>query len=303
MNLFKKLILVFFLVNVIKIQNTLSLTGVNNNEYRLYNDIFQNYSKSVRPTRKWSDLLNVELKLNLKKIASVFENHQTVTIYVKLEVNWVDQNLVWDPKNYDNLQSIVLSANKVWVPDLHLFNSASEDDRIYPTNIEVFSNGNVRSFPINQLYAHCDFDFSRFPYDSQECDFMIGSMTDRSKVNVTLNVNATESKIIPNLEWKFVRLDVHPTWSLNVPGTQDNKQLINADWSVTKFTLIMKRSPTFYVNLFIWPIVFILFLAMSIFILPPNCVERVTMGSLLILTLVIMSLMLDSYTPDRKSVV
>lgn len=58
---------------------------------------------------------------------------------------------------------------------------------------------------------------------------------------------------------------------------------------------------SFYVNLFIWPCVFILFIAMSMFILPPTCVERVTMGVLLLLTIVIMSLMLDSYTPKATT--
>ena len=46
------------------------------------------------------------------------------------------------------------------------------------------------------------------------------------------------------------------------------------NWSVSKFSLALKRSSTFYVNLFVWPIVFILFVTMSVFILPPSCVER-----------------------------
>lgn len=37
------------------------------------------------------------------------------------------------------------------------------------------------------------------------------------------------------------------------------------------------------------------------FVLPPTCVERVTMGVLLLLTVVIMSLMLDSYTPKSSA--
>ena len=36
---------------------------------------------------------------------------------------------------------------------------------------------------------------------------------------------------------------------------------------------------------------------MTMFILPPACVERVTMGVLLLLSLVIISLMLDTYMP------
>ncbi len=93
--------------------------------------------------------------------------------FMSLFQNWNASNLVWNPSDYGNLQSIVLPASQIWLPDLHLFNSAVEDDRIYPVNVEIFSNGNVKSFPINQLYAHCDFDFSRFPYDTQECDFIV----------------------------------------------------------------------------------------------------------------------------------
>lgn len=63
----------------------------------------------------------------------------------------------------------------------------------------------------------------------------------------------------------------------------------------------IKRHSSFYVNLFIWPLIFILFTTMSVFILPPDCIERVTMGILLLLTLVIMSLMLDSYTPKMST--
>lgn len=65
--------------------------------------------------------------------------------------------------------------------------------------------------------------------------------------------------------------------------------------------LDMKRVSGFYVNLFVWPCIFILFITMSMFILPPTCVERVTLGVLLLLTIVIMSLMLDSYTPKSST--
>lgn len=70
---------------------------------------------------------------------------------------------------------------------------------------------------------------------------------------------------------------------------------------VFMMTSDIKRTSSFYVNLFVWPCVFILLITMSMFILPPTCVERITMGVLLLLTMVIMSLMLDSYTPKSSS--
>lgn len=51
--------------------------------------------------------------------------------------------------------------------------SASDDDRIYPINVEVTANGTVQTYPVSQLYAHCDFDFADFPYDTQSCDFIV----------------------------------------------------------------------------------------------------------------------------------
>jgi hypothetical protein len=54
-----------------------------------------------------------------------------------------------------------------------LIDSATENDRIYPVNVELFYNGTVISYPVNQLFAHCDFSFSDFPYDTQDCDFIV----------------------------------------------------------------------------------------------------------------------------------
>ncbi len=51
--------------------------------------------------------------------------------------------------------------------------SATENDRITPINVELFYNGTVISYPVNQLYAHCDFSFADFPFDTQDCDFIV----------------------------------------------------------------------------------------------------------------------------------
>jgi len=114
------------------------------------------------------------------------------------------------------------------------------------------------------LYAHCDFDFTRFPYDIQKCDFLIGSMVDRSKVSVSVRTYVEMTRILPNPEWKFLSFSDPTTYVFNVPGTnQAYKDSFNMNWSVSKFSLALKRSSTFYVNLFVWPIVFILFVTMS----------------------------------------
>lgn len=155
---------------------------------------------------------------------------------------------------------------------------------------------------INHLYAHCDFDFTRFPYDIQQCDFLVGSMIDKTKISVNVKTFVEMSRILPNPEWKFLSFSDPTTYAFNVPGTsQAFKDSFNINWSVSKFSLSLKRSSSFYVNLFVWPLVFILFIGMSVFILPPSCVERASLGVLLLLSVVILSLMLESYTPKSAA--
>ena len=35
---------------------------------------------------------------------------------------WKDANMIWEPANYSGLNSIVVPADQVWVPDVHLLN-------------------------------------------------------------------------------------------------------------------------------------------------------------------------------------
>lgn len=279
---------------IIKIPIASCLKGVANHEYDLYNKLFKDYTTSIRPVQNWNDRLDVFVKVQLNKVARVIEDHQTMRLYVRMEVTWTDINLKWNPSEFNKIESILLPASNVWVPDLHLFNSASEDDLIYPMNIEVFFNGTVKSSPLTNLYAHCNFNFRYFPYDSQSCEFIIGTMID--KINV--DVHAFTNEFEPNSEWELTSMTHGETHSFLIPGTTHAiNEAFSYNWMASKFSVTIKRDANFYVHLFIWPLIFVLYLGTCIFILPTSCVERVTMGVLLILTLVICSLMLESFTP------
>ena len=96
-----------------------------------------------------------------------------------------------------------------------------------------------------------------------------------------------------------MNLKTMPEIDFFIPGIDETNQ----DWRMSKFTIEIKRSSKFYTHLFVYPILFILFIAMSLFILPAACTERVTMGVLLILSLVIISLMLDTFTPTGSTTI
>jgi len=107
----------------------------------------------------------------------------------------VDSSLTWEPSDHSGLKSITLPAGLIWTPDLHLFNSATEDDLLQPENAQVFSDGQVATSPLTTLFAHCDFDFARFPYDSQTCQFTLGTMLDNVSVELAA---AADAELLPN---------------------------------------------------------------------------------------------------------
>ncbi len=119
------------------------------------------------------------------------------------------------------------------------------------------------------------------------------------KVNVKLmSFKAPVSKFLPNPEWSLLSITDGEEHEFLIPGTTNTKnEAFSYNWSASRFTIQIGRDSSFYKNLFVWPLVFVLAIATGIFILPPSCVERVSMGVLLLLTLVISSLMLESFTP------
>ena len=36
---------------------------------------------------------------------------------------WTDEYLVWDPDEYDGITSVRLSSEKIWIPDIMLYNT------------------------------------------------------------------------------------------------------------------------------------------------------------------------------------
>jgi len=156
-------------------------------------------------------------------------------VFLSILKQWVDPNLTWKPSDYSGIKFITLPAVLVWVPDIHLFNSATEDDLIYPENVQILSDGKVISSPIRQLYAHCDFDFSRFPYDSQTCAFKLGTMIDTVKLELK---SSADEKLQPNPEWHVTGVNSGSTYGFVMPGTSHNQQeAFSYDWSVSSFTV------------------------------------------------------------------
>ncbi|KAK0410595.1 hypothetical protein QR680_005221 [Steinernema hermaphroditum] len=95
----------------------------NENEYRrLFDFIFQDYVKEIRPVRNDSHALTVSVQFWLKQILKVDERNQIVNIYLWLEMYWHDEYLRWDPADFGGLDTIHVPSHLIFKPDIVVYN-------------------------------------------------------------------------------------------------------------------------------------------------------------------------------------
>ncbi|TPP62594.1 Neuronal acetylcholine receptor subunit alpha-2 [Fasciola gigantica] len=102
-------------------------------EKSLIKDLLHDYEKRARPVVdnkspviQLGDLtvqqITVGFGLGLIQILDLNENEQTLTVSVKSLYRWPDYHLVWNPEEYENITHITIPTDKIWIPDIALYN-------------------------------------------------------------------------------------------------------------------------------------------------------------------------------------
>ncbi|KAK3097285.1 hypothetical protein FSP39_008356 [Pinctada imbricata] len=178
-------------------------------EQRLLSRLLQGYSKYTRPVHNASHPVDVQVGITLTQIFDVDERNQVLTINVWLDQEWHDEKLKWDPKEYNGLTVLRIPCALLWLPDIVLYNSASDYNEKYMEALAMVSNdGTVFWPPIVKLRSTCLMDVTYFPFDDQICKLKIGSWAyDGHQVDVKIlnRSNSIDlSLFVENGEWELV---------------------------------------------------------------------------------------------------
>ncbi|RUS91321.1 hypothetical protein EGW08_000935 [Elysia chlorotica] len=100
-------------------------------EHRLMRHLVGQYDNSVRPVFDANDPVDIRLGLTLTQI---------------LDLEWYDQRLNWSASDFDGVASIRIPCNKLWLPDIVLYNSNVKLVTLYKGNVKfvVLYKGNVK---------------------------------------------------------------------------------------------------------------------------------------------------------------
>ncbi|XP_059080775.1 neuronal acetylcholine receptor subunit alpha-7-like isoform X3 [Tigriopus californicus] len=254
------------------------------NERRLINDLLEKYNNLERPVYNESEALKLAFGLTLQQIIDVDEKNQLLTTNIWLNLDWKDVNMVWNKSEYGNIEDIRMPPQKLWKPDVLMYNSADEAfDGTYQTNVVVNSNGSCTYIPPGIFKSTCKIDITWFPFDDQDCEMKFGSWTYNGfKLELVMNNDEGQGDVstyVENGEWHL----------LGVPG-QRNEVFYDCcpePYLDVTFTIKIRRRTLYYFFNLIVPCVLIASMAVLGFTLPPDSGEKLSLGVTILLSLTV----------------
>nr|KAF6455370.1 cholinergic receptor nicotinic beta 1 subunit [Rousettus aegyptiacus] len=248
-------------------------------EGRLRDKLFSGYDSSVRPAREVGDRVGVNIGLSLAQLISLNEKDEEMSTKVYLDLEWTDYRLNWEPAEHEGIDSLRITAESVWLPDVVLLNNNDGNfDVALDINVVVSSDGSVRWQPPGIYRSSCSIQVTYFPFDWQNCTMVFSSYSyDSSEISLQTGfgpngqerqeVHIHEGTFIENGQWEIIH---KPSRLIQLPV--DPRGDGEGQREEVTFYLIIRRKPLFYLVNVIAPCILITLLAIFVFYLPPDAV-------------------------------
>lgn len=277
------------------------LAQASEDEERLVRDLFRDYNRLIRPVEHPNQTVEVELGLSFVQLINVNEKNQVMTSNVWQQFQWKDYQLKWEPAHYGGIDVLRLPPDKVWRPDIVLFNNADGNyEARYKSNVLIHHDSQVEWIPPAIFQSTCRIDVTYFPFDQQRCEMIFGSWTYRGNA-VTLKFFKNHDYVDLSDYWKSGTWDI-----VEVPGClqsfNGSKWGVSTESQIT-FYITIRRKTLFYTVNLILPTVLISFLCILVFYLPAEAGEKVTLGISILLSLVVFLLLVSKILPPTSLVI
>uniref|UniRef100_A0A3P9LIZ1 Cholinergic receptor, nicotinic, alpha 3 n=1 Tax=Oryzias latipes TaxID=8090 RepID=A0A3P9LIZ1_ORYLA len=267
-------------------------------EHKLFSVIFSNYNQYIRPVENVSDPVIVQFEVSMSQLVKVDEVNQIMETNLWLRHIWNDYKLKWNPKEFGGVEFIRVPSNRIWKPDIVLYNNAVGDFQVDDkTKALLRFNGDVTWIPPAIFKSSCKIDVTYFPFDYQNCTMKFGSWTyDKAKIDLVLIGSTINLKDFwESGEWMII----------DAPGYKHDIKYNCCEEIYTDITysLYIRRLPLFYTINMIIPCLLISFLTVLVFYLPSDCGEKVTLCISVLLSLTVFLLVITETIPSTSLVI
>uniref|UniRef100_A0A667X2Q7 Cholinergic receptor nicotinic alpha 6 subunit n=1 Tax=Myripristis murdjan TaxID=586833 RepID=A0A667X2Q7_9TELE len=267
-------------------------------EDRLFRRLFRRYNQFIRPVENVSDPVTVEFEVSISQLVKVDEVNQIMETNLWLRHVWNDYKLRWIPVEYDGIEFIRVPSNKIWRPDIVLYNNAVGDFLVEDkTKALLKFDGTITWVPPAIFKSSCPMDITYFPFDYQNCSMKFGSWTyDKAKIDLVLIGSKVNLKDFwESGEWEII----------DAPGYKHDIKYNCCEeiYPDITYSFYIRRLPLFYTINLIIPCLLISFLTVLVFYLPSDCGEKVTLCISVLLSLTVFLLVITETIPSTSLVI
>lgn len=195
---------------------------------------------------------------------------------------------------------IHVPAENIWIPDIVLFNNADGNYELtLVAKARLYSNGTVVWKPPTMFRSTCEIDVEFFPFDIQTCYLRFGSWTYAgdevelkhvgNKRGNKVEIGIDLSQFYKNVEWDII----------DVPAYYNEVyyECCEESFPDITFAIVIRRKMLFYLVNLILPVALMTFMTVSVFYLPSDSNEKVTLSISILTSLVVFILLMLEIIP------
>ncbi|XP_012560875.2 neuronal acetylcholine receptor subunit alpha-3 isoform X1 [Hydra vulgaris] len=260
-------------------------------EENLHANLFRNYDPDFKPNKN----VNLTFDIALSKLLKLNEKNEVLHLYVWVRQYWHEKHFQWNASDWEGISSVTVSSNRIWKPDITLYNNADAEfqglDVYGKTKATINNDGSIIWLLPIILRSSCKIDTKYFPFDEQKCLLIFGSWSN-----------------------DYRGIDIYPKNSRgDLSKLNENGQFIISGFDVTRrlenftccfypfvtltYEIIIQRRAKFYLFKIILPGIYIALLSCFSFVIPPVTGERASLVMGNFLSLLVYVLIISDSVP------
>ncbi|XP_061153187.1 5-hydroxytryptamine receptor 3A-like [Syngnathus typhle] len=254
--------------------------------------------QAFRPAVNLSNPTVTNISFTLYAVLGVNEKTQILTTFLWLRLFWHHGFLVWDPDKCDGVSRISLPVNRLWSPDIIIYEFVDADVSQSCPYVYVNHTGHIRWDRMLRLVSACNLKIFSFPFDVQNCTFTFGSY-----MHTIRDVRISPALTFKEMSGNSKRyLEASGEWELvDILGKTSILQFGIDEWDVITFWVVIKRRPVLYVVNLLIPSSFLMLIDILSFYLPPHSVDRASFKMTLILGYTVFLLIMNDLLPSTAN--
>ncbi|KAI1733079.1 neurotransmitter-gated ion-channel ligand binding domain-containing protein [Ditylenchus destructor] len=128
-----------------------------------------------RPVLHGHDLIDVHVRASLYQIVDLDQRNNLATLSAYFDVWWMDAFIPWNISDFESITHTFVPVKWIWKPEFYLYHSIQGRTPEYDPSamVELRHDGMVRLFVPITSRALCPINVKYFPYDTQNCSFLV----------------------------------------------------------------------------------------------------------------------------------